>query len=439
MSSLRPTRAESMASKKTTKKTTKKTAAKKVTKRAPPAPAVAKATPGQVDLAEKDRKIDLLIQGFTDGDKRLLIPASEAVSSHVLRRPTGIMELDIHLGGGWPANGCCVLGGPDNSGKTYLMFKTGAMQQRLHGHASRIAFGFTESSFPFDQALLAGLKVAVPDPVLEQWQEVRRRRGIPLYTNEELLTFKEQVGRVLLYRGDTGEEVLQVTLDCCRENAFSLICLDSVNGLNPAANVGKELDDHNKMAARAVLLEKFFDRYAPITTGLHGKNETTLLLSAQVRANKSKAEAPSYIQKYLPDYVTYGSWALKHYALIRLIVSSGSPLKDSKKEAIGKELKWAFEKGKAGAHDNVVGSTNYYYPYGVDIVGELMTAGIKRGIIVSQGREVAVRRPDTGEILREFTAPSQTAMRKMIEADIEYELALRREILTQAGIQCLYQ
>jgi RecA/RadA recombinase len=444
--------AKKPAPKKTTKK--KKPAAKKAPsrKKAEPAAAPPLALQEQPALATRDEAILAFVHAMNKDDRKVIVRADQAPNPYLLRRPTGIMELDIDLGGGFPAGGCSIISGPDNSGKTYLMFLAMAMQQRLYGHECRLAFAQAEGAFPFDPALNAGLKISVPDEILEQWQEVRRRRGMDLYTNEQLLFFKQETGAFYIFRGATGEELTQAMLDGVRTNAFNLIGCDSINGLAPQVDVAKGMDEHNMRASHANLVTKFFNKYVPLTTGLNGLNLTTLLFTQQVRSNQERANMASNIQKYVKPWAAGGAYAAKHFKLIDLVIWNGSTLKRGEgkaRHAIGKEFKWNTEKGKAGTHDNKSGEASYYYPQfrppgGIDLVGELMTAGIKRGVIqtrqVTKSRkEVIVARPDTGEVIEDFTAPTQKAMRAFIMEDIDYELALRREILTQAGIQCLYR
>ncbi len=404
------------------------------------------------ELATRDEAIRALVHSLNKEDHKVIVRADEAPNPYLLRRPTGIMELDVDLGGGFPAGGCSIISGPDNSGKTYTMFRAMAMQQRLFGPACRLAFAQAEGAFPFDQALNAGLKISVPDEILEQWQEIRRRRGMELYTPEQLLFFKQEIGQFYILRGATGEELTQTMLNAIRINAFNIIGCDSINGLLPQVDAAKTMEQANMRASHANLVTNFFRKYIPLTTGLNGLNLTTLIFTQQVRSNQERANMASNIQKYVKPWAVGGAYAAKHFKLIDLVLWSGSVLKRGEGKsriAIGKEFKWLLEKGKAGTHDNKSGEASYYYPHyrppgGVDIIGELMTSGIKRGVIrtrqVTKSRkEVIVTRPDTGEVLDDFTAPSQKAMRRFIEEDINYELALRREVLTHAGIQCLYQ
>ena len=201
----------------------------------------------------------------------------------------------------------------------------------------------------------------------------------------------------------------------------------------------------------ATMVGEFFKRYIPFTTGLDGVNPTTLLMTQQVRANNAKAEASANIQKYIKDWTVTGSYAAKHFKLVDLILTDGSRQKASISNVgtvvVGKTLKWEFEKGKAGARGNTVGEVQYRYLLndgtqflpGVDFIGTVVDSGTRRGVIRRDGRKVVVVRPETGEVLGDYTVSSVAALKKCMEVDTEFELGVRREVLAAAGVQCLYR
>lgn len=391
-----------------------------------------------------DARIAALINTMNSAERKLIVTAEEAGNPYMLRRPTGIIELDVHLAGGFPAGGCCTISGPDNVGKSWLMYRTMALQQRLYGNASRLAVALSEGAMPYDQMLKAGMLVRVPDDILEQWQEQKRLRNVPLYTREQLAYFKRQLGEIYVIRGATGEEILTGILKFVATNAISVIGLDSINGLQPRANSDKDLDENLKRAAQASMMSQFWQKYIPTTTGLNGINQTTVLMTQQLRANQERANAPSHIQQYLPEAVVTGARSTRHYKLIDVDLTEGKTLKkgnqETGREVIGKLIRYVFEKGKAGTHDLLSGEYSYYYALnGIDNAGDLIVAGLSRGIIQRRGSKVVVCQPDTGKVLEDMTAPSEKAFRGMIDSDFEFELALRQEILAFHGAQCLYR
>jgi RecA/RadA recombinase len=444
-----------MATKRTTKKKTKRSkkapgkAAPKSNVPAPPAPPkrdAPEAAPAIIrhddSLVMKDERLRAFANSFNTADYNYVVTARDAPNVQFLRRPTGIIELDIDLGGGFPAGGSCFISGPDNSGKTWLVLRTMAMQQRIYGHACRLGYALAEGQFPYDQAIDAGMKVYVPNHIIEQWQEWYRLRGMPLLTLDQVRDLQDESveNQLWIAMGATGEDILEVVLGWVRTKAMSVVAIDSLNGLQSGVDAEKTLDENEKVAAQATMIGKFFKKYVPITTGFNGPNETTVLFTQQVRSNQDRASAPSYMQKFIPQYISSGGgWSGRHYKLIGLLLDDGKKLKDGEKNVTGKTIRWFTEKGKSGTHDNKSGEVAFYYNLGgVDEMGELIASGIKRGVIQQRGRQVIVVRPDSKEVLDGFTAPNQKALRTMLGADLDFELALRREILTQAGVRCLY-
>lgn len=421
------------------KKTTKPTKVAAVVQPTEAAPVAAVPTP---DLATRDEAIHALMHALNKEDRKVIAPADEVTNPYMLRRPTNIIDLDIDLGGGFPAGGTSMVSGPDNSGKTWLLFKTMAQQQRIYGDSCRLAYGMSEGAFPFDQAINAGLKIPVPDDIIAQWNMWRALRGMPPYSEEEVAYFKQKVGEFHIFRGGTGEELLGVILKAVYINAYSIIGCDSLNGLLPGADASKELDKAAKKAAHAFMVDNFFRHYIPMTTGLNGVNPTSVIFTQQVRANQERAFAPSHMQAYLKPWAVSGSYAAKHYKLIDLIIND-RPLKKGEREdrhVVGKIISWFLDKGKAGTHDNKSGEVAYYYGLpGTDDIGELIASTIKRGVLQQFGNKYCIVRPDTREVREDLSAPSQKAFRKMLEADADFERAVRLEVLTSAGIRCLYE
>jgi RecA/RadA recombinase len=381
-------------------------------------------------------------------DHKVIEFASNVPNTYELRRPSGIMQLDLDTGGGPPAGGLTYISGPDNAGKTFLILLYMLMHQRLYGDQSSLAFACVEGGFDFKRALNMGLKISVPDPTIAQWDQERQARGFPPYTKEEWQSFKQQTGEFVIIGGPTGEAIMQTALNCIRSRLFGIVAVDSVSILLPEADAGKDIEEHEKRAANASLITKFIKQYTPLTSGLDGLNWTTLLFSAQVRSNSAKATAPANMQKYLKDWASTGAYAGKHGKLLDICVWSGAKIDrqvQGKRVVVGKQTKYELLKGKAGAHDNVTGEFPFYYdffyPAGVDQLDTVIAQGMKRGVIVENPKtsKVDVIQPDTGQLSEIRNIPGMRNFRRMMEIDIDFELAVRREILASKGIMCLYR
>jgi len=376
-------------------------------------------------------------------EHRVIAFADQVPNTYELRRPSRIMQLDLDTGGGLPAGGLSYLTGPDNAGKTDLLYHYFTAHQKLFGEESCIGYAAVEGGFDFKRARQVGVQIAIPDLMIEQWEEERTLRGQEPFTEEELLGFKKQVGDFVIIQGDTGEEILQAVLGAVKTNLFGIVAVDSVSALRPEADAAKDLEEYEKRAARANLITKFMKHYMPLTNTLNGLNYTTLIFTQQVRANQERANAPAHMQPYIKRYEATGAWAGKHGKLIDICVSSGQKIKKQikgTKYTIGKVLKWELEKGKAGTHDNINGEAPFIYPefggVGVDTIESLIIAAIRHGVISESGDKSVYL---NGVVPQVPMAPNLKTLTANLEQDFELELQLRREVLAAKGVTCLYR
>jgi len=372
--------------------------------------------------------------------------ASDVPNTYALRRPSGIMQLDMDTGGGLPSGGLSYIGGPDNAGKTFLVLNYMLMHQKLYGPSSALAFGCVEGGFDFARALNMGLKIAVPDEIIDQWDRARALQGMPGYTKEEWAHFKEKTGEFVILRGSTGEELLDTTLAAIGSKIFGIVALDSISAVLPEADSEKDMGDEGKRAAQAGLVTKFIAHYLPLTTGLDGVNTTTTIFTSQVRANQDRANFPSSMQKYIKKWEATGAHSARHAKLIDISVWDGEKIKKTisgKDTTIGKATKYELMKGKAGTHDNITGEYPFYYqswlPQGVDMQESVIITGMKRGVIIENKGMFSVINPTTGEFTDIHGIPGYDTFKRMMELDFDFELVVRRQVLASKGISCLYR
>lgn len=440
-----------MAAKKSTKKTSKKAAGKP----APGREAVKGAAPPPRPLgvvlredAAGDRSPTLKkalkewASGFNSPQQTVVASADEMKNVTELRRPSGIMPLDIDCGGGAPAGRLTVISGRDNAGKSFLMLQYLIMHQRLYGASSSIGIAAIEP-FDFKRALKCGLVVAVPDDILDQWNKERELIGQPHYTPDEVKYFKRQVGEVNFFRGETGEQTMNTVLEAVRSKLFGIVCIDSLSVMLPSADAEKDVGETPMRAGNANLMTDFAKKYTPLTNALSETNETTVIGLMQVRANSEKATAGVFA-KYMKDWATTGAWALKHLKSLDIQIEREGRVErtiQGVKYIVGKNLKWNITKGKDGARDGKSGEVPFYHqdfmPQGVDALDSIIVAGFQRGVICQSSRGVDIIHPITKE--RIDSAPSVLTLLQMLAADFEYELTVRRYILAAAGVECLYR
>jgi RecA/RadA recombinase len=436
-----------MAAKK--KKVTKKAMAKGAVKTAAPeAPKTAVShepiipqVNAKVDVKAKAALRTYVGQMKAKGEGNVVF-ASEAISTYALRRPSGIMQLDLDTGGGLPAGGMSTLAGPDGTGKSELLYDYFIQNQRINGENSRIALAHTEGQFDYWRAKRMGLQVTIPKMLIEEQRDILASRSQPDLTPEQIRYYQHGVGDYLLIGGETGEQILDNILDAVRSNAFQIIGIDSLQGLIPKANADKEMDEEQKRAAFATMITKFTTHYVPLCSGLTNPNYTTLVGVSQIRANPDRGSNP-----YAPEFIVQLAKALKHYHLIELTLTTGQQIRKAIKGdqvTIGKELKWKITKGKAGAHDNVFGSTSFIYPeytshgQSIDTISSAIVTGIRYGVLHETPSAVYVMR--NGKHVEGIDpAPNLSTMETMMRLDPEYENAIRQEILIAAHINCRYR
>jgi RecA/RadA recombinase len=386
---------------------------------------------------------------------------ADAPNAYFLRRPSGIIPLDLHTGGGLPAGGLTYISGVDGAGKTFLVYKYIAMNQKLYGERASSILAVSEN--PPDHFFMrrCGVKIRIPEPMIEERIKERKERGLPGFTKEQLTDFREKtVGTVKLLRGAHGEELLGGVLECFDSGLFDIIALDSISACLPEADAGKDLDEAAKRAAAALMVTRFFQHYLNGTTGYSGENRTTTIFTSQVRSNSKKTEALPHMQKYIPDYAPQGAWAAKHGKLIDILLKpgekekvevNGAPaeqlfsigdLAEQRKRRVqtGKTVKYEILKGKAGIHEGIAGEFDFHFDTLTNDQRMLIVTGIQQGFIYEKDGLITIRDPVTQQPFEGMVnIAGIEKLEGLMRADFDFELGLRRTVLTMAGIECAYR
>ena len=333
-----------------------------------------------------------------------------------------------------------------NSGKSYLLAKYFAMNQRLYGEKSSLAIGLSEGAPDHWFWRKAGVQVAIPDAMIEEEMKYRKERNLKPFTKEEHKDLKKQVGEIVVLRHATGEKLLQTVIEAIETGVFDFVGLDSVSALLSESESGKELDENPQQAAVATSMTRFFQHYLTSTTGFYGRNDTTVVFTAQARSNRKKSEAAAHFAKYMKDWTTSGSWAARHGKLIDITVWSGGKEKEEvlingKKQrvAMGKDICWEISKGKAGTHDGITGEVEFSYDTMTDDLQSIVSAGFRYGSIQEKAGLVTVCR-GTGEPVEGLVdLAGIDRLIAIMKEDFEVELFIRREVLAASGIRCTYR
>lgn len=394
----------------------------------------------QAEREEKRKKIQALVNKINqDAKSTVMGEAAQMRNALFLRRPTGILQLDRDLGGGLPGGSIVAVSGMDGSGKSYLSQKICAMNQRLYGEDSSIYYCPTEHSFDHMHARKIGFKVSVPDAEIELRNRQRKQLGLPPFTKEEIRELKTQVGNVQLGYGRYAEELLDSVLAAAESNLYQVIVIDSVSALEPkSAAVKESIEDNSAQGGQATALKKFFLKYMPILRKFNeDPNATTLICTQQMVANRKKAEASPFMQKFLPDSVpAMGSHSMKHAKLVDILLKSLEIEKkedaEGLKQAKHKTLRWETGKGKAGSHEGITGEVEFDFKSHVDTFRTIYNEGVRMGLITESGKKSSVKG------IEQLTKVTYKEFVDVLLADVELEKKLRLTILHEQGIDCSY-
>jgi intein-like protein with splicing domain/HNH endonuclease len=329
-----------------------------------------------------------------------------------------------------------------NSGKTFLLYKYFAMQQRIYGPDTRLAFAPTEGPPDYFFMRKCGINIAIPDAIIEQKNELQLERGLPKFTKEEIKSLKTQTGVFDVIGASTAEELLDTALMLIDSKLYSILAIDSISAIIPASEAALEtLEKFGQQAAAATALTRFLMHYYPMTNNLDEMNTTTVVFTGQVRQNRKKAEAASFMAKYMHDWAPTGAFSARHGKLLDITVWPGGRIKKSPSDtvAIGKQLKWKLSKGKAGTHDGIEGEIDFLYDTLTDDIASIIAAGFRHGCFIEKSGLITMVRPETREpspVINNI--PGVESLKKMLVEDVQLEWSVRREVLAAAKLQCTY-
>lgn len=318
----------------------------------------------------------------------VLLTASRMSNVYQLRRPTGILSLDRAIGGGFPAGGLSQLIGRESTGKSYIANRVMANVQTSYGNQAAIAICMTEMKFDKNFAKWkCGLDIAfAPDEIDLGEQSLGRP-----YTPEEREKLESQTGYIYMPDVTVAEQVLEIAAQLVESGLYQIVFVDSMGSLLTKA---EEEADHGIIdkhyGGAAMVITAFMHRvHSALCSTVRGRpNTTTLLVINQARDVIGNQYGPQGIK-------IGGGNALKHGKLTDVLLSSLGFITIDQGERkpklpIGKEVGFDIIKGKAGCHDGVRGSYNYYYGehgygFGVDIYGDLLNCSVMAGLVEQSG------------------------------------------------------
>jgi recombination protein RecA len=384
--------------------------------------------------------------------------ASELNTPYYLRRPTGILGLDIAMGGGFHAGGHAEIYGGRSVGKTYLAFQTAGQVQRNYGDAANILIVSTEIRPDKSFARKAGFRVAYSQEEVEHYAYVRSTRGMDPFTEEEIEDLMYQPGNVVIVTGETGEKSLDVAYDALEAGLFQLVIVESLGALLSSDQDAGDVGDRT-YGGSSVMLTNFMNKVYPLfimdkvtetgkgaskqvhrsmlETTLIGINQARAIIGGSPKGPKERAAA--------------GAYAWKHAQLISVELNPSSGIKGKDGELAGRDVRWVISKGKVGTHDGKTGKYAFYHvppedpvfwsdveldgsTWGVDTVTNIVDTAADHGVIEVNGSWYSWEY--NGELIK---VQGNEKFADILVNDEEMQDCLQESCLAAANIQAKYR
>lgn len=368
-----------------------------------------------------------------------------------LRRPTGVLGLDLALRGGFPAGGASQIYGPKGTGKTHLAFRVAGEIQKNYGSEAVIALGVSEGRADVGFARSAGFCMAYSEAKVDELDGIRKGKGLPEFTKEERQDLMSQIGQVVFLHGTTGGDMLQSTIEVIEHygSRCQLIIVDSLGSLlTPDQDKGKVSD--RQYGGSSGIITTWQTKVQPkylqdqpdgscLETTILGINQVRALIGGP-SANMTRPAA--------------GAKSWEHAQLNSVELKRGEPLWADTKHTrqAGHVVRWNIKKGKAGTHDGIKGEYDWRHildtepifwkevqekgkSYAIDILSDLVWTARRIGA-VEVGGKWNYWRDEDGEIIVRGDGVADFA--NQIELNPELEGQLRKACLSQSDLTVRY-
>lgn len=283
--------------------------------------------------------------------------------------PTGIYSIDKALGGGVLKGRIVEFYGSEASGKTTLALQVIAQAQKLGKKAGYID---VEHAFNMSYAKVLGVDT------------------------DEL--FFSQPG--------SAEEAFDIARALAGTGEFSIIVIDSVAALAPAADLEGQVGK-----AQIGSLARFMSQSIKQMLSTFSESKTTLLFINQIRMNVG-------VMFGNPETTTGGN-ALKYYASQRVEIKRSTKIEDKDGNIIGYNTKIKVIKNKA-AVPNQKTDVALLHGKGFDRATDLFNYGIRVGVIE--------KKASTYYLKEEKLAVGEKAAKEAIDASPEHQKTLEKAL-----------
>jgi recombination protein RecA len=281
--------------------------------------------------------------------------------------PTGAISLDLALGvGGVPRGRVVEIFGPESTGKSTLALHICAESQKLGGSAA-----FIDVEHALDPEYAEHIGVKIDD--------------------------------LLISQPDSGEQALQIVETLTRSGEVDVIIIDSVAALTPKSEVAGEIGDQF-VGTQARLMSQALRKLSSIVA----KTKTVLVFLNQTRMKIG-------VMFGNPE-TTPGGLALKFYASVRIDLRRVAQIKKGE-EIVGSRVRAKIVKNKV-APPFKTAEFDIYYNEGISAEADLITTGLKMGILSKSGSWIQYRDMKLGQGIegaKAFLKDNQNVAKKIRE------------------------
>ena len=187
--------------------------------------------------------------------------------------PTGIPSVDTALNGGWLGRTIGRIWGASEGGKSVILYMTMITAWLLFRKRSLLItpeFDFDEERF----SVLPDGKEALGNDALE------------------------------VYEPGTGTDAYDEILDKVSGGSFGVVGIDSISPLKDATEMGKQIKDVEKVAAKASIQSRFLDSLMPV---LYHQSNTAFIAVAQSRGTIARGGHQSHFNSISGTYSRDGA------------------------------------------------------------------------------------------------------------------------------------